>query len=123
MNACDTSDRGFESTYQPWPGQRAQFTWALNQYNLAEDPETRPKFAKRMAKYIVAAPADGFTVDEVTQGQMLGDLRIEELKAQRFEAPSSSAPISREYPTSTARIAASRRVAVILPVGNARGTE
>jgi len=21
--------------------QRAQFTWALNQYNLSEDPETR----------------------------------------------------------------------------------
>jgi hypothetical protein len=51
-------------------GQRAQFTWALNQYNLSEDPETRAKFAKRMAKYIAAAPANGFTVDEVTQGQM-----------------------------------------------------
>ena len=51
-------------------GQRAQFTWALNQYNLSEDPETRAKFAKRMAKYIAAAPANGFTVDEVTQGQI-----------------------------------------------------
>jgi hypothetical protein len=51
-------------------GQRAQFTWALNQYNLSEDPETRAKFAKRMAKYIAAAPANGFAVDEVTQGQI-----------------------------------------------------
>lgn len=51
-------------------GQRAQFTWALNQYNLSEDPETRAKFAKRMAKYIAAAPANGFTVDQLTQGQM-----------------------------------------------------
>jgi len=51
-------------------GQRAQFTWALNQYNLSEDPETRAKFAKRMAKYIAAAPANGFTIDQVTQGQM-----------------------------------------------------
>jgi hypothetical protein len=51
-------------------GQRAQFTWALNQYNLSEDPETRTKFAKRMAKYIVAAPGNGFTVDQVTQGQI-----------------------------------------------------
>ena len=50
-------------------GQRAQFTWSLNQYNLAEDAETRAKFARRMAKYIAAAPANGFTVDEVTQGQ------------------------------------------------------
>ena len=47
-------------------GQRAQFTSSLNQYNLAEDAETRAKFAKRMAKYIAAAPANGFTVDEVT---------------------------------------------------------
>jgi T5orf172 domain len=49
-------------------GQRAQFTWALNQYNLSEDAEARTKFAKRMAKYIRAAPANGLTVDEVTQG-------------------------------------------------------
>src|SRR5580704_2411566 len=32
--------------------------------------ETRAKFAKRMAKYIAAAPANGFTVDQLTQGQM-----------------------------------------------------
>lgn len=50
-------------------GQRAQFTWALNQYNIAEDEETRTKFAKRMAKYIAAAPSLGFTIEEITQGQ------------------------------------------------------
>src|SRR6266481_4746500 len=50
-------------------GQRAQFTWALNQYNIAEDPETRTGFAKRMAKYIAAAPTLVFTVEEITQGQ------------------------------------------------------
>jgi T5orf172 domain len=50
-------------------GQRAQFTWALNQYNLSEDPDTRAKFAQRMAKYIAAAPANGFTVAQVTTGQ------------------------------------------------------
>jgi hypothetical protein len=43
---------------------------ALNQYNLSEDAETRAKFAKRMAKYIAAAPPNGFTVEEVTQGQI-----------------------------------------------------
>jgi hypothetical protein len=59
-------------------GQRAQFTWALNQYNLSEDPETRPKFAKRMAKYIAAAPANGFTVDEVTQGQIYPSSEVEQ---------------------------------------------
>jgi T5orf172 domain len=51
------------------PGQRAQSTWALNQYNLTEDSEKRTHFAKRMANYIAAAPANGFTVEEVTQGQ------------------------------------------------------
>jgi len=51
-------------------GQRTQFTWALNQYNLAEDAETQTHFAKRMAKYIAAAPANGFTVEQVTQGQL-----------------------------------------------------
>ena len=52
------------------PGQRAQFTWALNQYNLAEDAERKAYYAKRMARYIAAAPLNGFTVDDVTQGQL-----------------------------------------------------
>jgi T5orf172 domain-containing protein len=51
-------------------GQRAQFTWALNQYNLAEDAERQAYYARRMAKYIAAAPANGFTVEQVTQGQL-----------------------------------------------------
>jgi hypothetical protein len=50
-------------------GQRAQFTWALNQYNLAEDVEKQAYFAQRMAKYISTAPDNGFTVSQVTQGQ------------------------------------------------------
>jgi hypothetical protein len=59
-------------------GQRAQFTWALNQYNLSEDPETRAKFAKRMAKYIASAPANGFTVDQVTQGQIYPSSEVDQ---------------------------------------------
>lgn len=51
------------------PGQRAQFTWALNQYNQADDSEIRVKFARRMAKYISSAPANGFTVEQITQGK------------------------------------------------------
>jgi hypothetical protein len=50
-------------------GQRAQFTWSLNQYNLAEDAERKAFFAKNMAKYIAAAPANGFTVEQVAQSQ------------------------------------------------------
>jgi hypothetical protein len=48
---------------------RSQFTWSLRQYKLAEDDETRTKFAKRMARYIAAAPKNGFKVEDVTQGQ------------------------------------------------------
>jgi hypothetical protein len=64
-------------------GQRAQFTWALNQYNITDDPDEKDKFARRMAKYIAAAPSNGFTVEQVTQkqsypatevGKYLGDL-------------------------------------------------
>jgi T5orf172 domain len=51
-------------------GQRAQFTWALNQYNLSEEREKKAFYAKRMAKYIAAAPANSFTPEQVTQGQV-----------------------------------------------------
>jgi T5orf172 domain-containing protein len=50
-------------------GQRAQFTWALNQYNVTDDPDEKDRFARRMAKYIASAPMHGFTVEEVTQKQ------------------------------------------------------
>ena len=59
-------------------GQRAQFTWALNQYNLAEDGEKQALYAQRMAKYIATAPANGFTVDQVTQGQLYPVAEIEQ---------------------------------------------
>jgi hypothetical protein len=52
------------------PGQRAQFTWALNQYNKFEDDaDKRAQFAASMAKTISNAPSNGFSVEEVTQGQ------------------------------------------------------
>jgi hypothetical protein len=59
-------------------GQRAQFTWALNQYNLAEDSEKQVFYGRRMAKYIATAPANGFTVDQVTQGQLYPVAEVEQ---------------------------------------------
>jgi len=59
-------------------GQRAQFTWALNQYNLAENAEKKALYAQRMAKYIAAAPANGLTVDQVTQGQLYPVAEVEQ---------------------------------------------
>ncbi len=59
-------------------GQRAQFTWAFRQYNLAEDAETKAEFAKRMAKYIAAAPINGFTVEQVTQGQLYPKAEVDQ---------------------------------------------
>ena len=51
-------------------GQRAQFTWALRQYNLAEDAERKAFFARRMARYIANAETNGFTVEQITKGQL-----------------------------------------------------
>jgi hypothetical protein len=33
-------------------GQRAQFTWALNEYNKTDDEATREKYARHMAAAI-----------------------------------------------------------------------
>ncbi len=69
------------------PGQRAQFTWALNQYNLTEDPEKRAYFAKRMAKYTAAAPANGFTEEQITQGQLYPRAEVEQYISSADEDP------------------------------------
>jgi hypothetical protein len=58
------------------PGQRAQFTWALNQYNIAEDEGRRAYFAQRMAKYIANAQTNGFTIEQVTQGQLYPEAEV-----------------------------------------------
>jgi hypothetical protein len=58
------------------PGQRASFTWALNQYNLAEDEDKKKHFARLMAKYVASAPSNGFTVEQVTQGQLYPDAEV-----------------------------------------------
>ena len=63
-------------------GQRAQFTWALGQYNLAENPEKQAFYARRMAKYVVAAPANGFTVEQVTQGQLYPSAEVAQYLAE-----------------------------------------
>jgi hypothetical protein len=62
-------------------GQRAQFTYALNQYNLSDDSDTRTKFVRAMAKYIAAAPSNGFTVEQVTKGQIYPIAEVNEVIA------------------------------------------
>jgi hypothetical protein len=62
-------------------GQRAQFTYALNQYSLSDDPDTRTKFVRAMAKYIAAAPSNGFTVEQVTKGQTYPVAEVNEVIA------------------------------------------
>jgi hypothetical protein len=66
-------------------GQRAQFTWSLKQYNLAEDAEKKAYFAKNMAKYIAAAPTNGFTVEQVTQGQLYPGAEVDQYLADYAE--------------------------------------
>jgi len=58
-------------------GQRAQFTWALNQYNSTDDPDEKDKYVRRMAKYIAAASSHGFTVEQVTQQQSYPATEVE----------------------------------------------
>jgi hypothetical protein len=56
----------------PLPGKsshKAQFTRALYQYNLSDDSDRREHFARRIAKYIRLGEDNGFTVEQVTQGQ------------------------------------------------------
>jgi len=59
-------------------GQRAQFTLALNQYNLAENIQKQALYAQRMAECIARAPVTGFTVDQVTQGQLYPVAAVEQ---------------------------------------------
>jgi len=69
------------------PGQRASFTWALNQYNLAEDEDKKAHFAKLMAKCIANAPSNGFTVEQVTQGQLYPEAEVNQyIKNSTLEA-------------------------------------
>jgi hypothetical protein len=53
------------------PGQRAQFTWALNQYNQAEDSEARTKYARRMATEHAKDLPDGQKIDVETKAGAL----------------------------------------------------
>ncbi len=64
------------------PGQRASFTWALNQYNVAEDTDKKTHYAKLMAKYIANAPTNGFTVEDVTKGQPYPDAEVAQYLGQ-----------------------------------------
>lgn len=63
-------------------GQRAQFTWALNQYNVTDDPDEKDKFARRMARYIASAATHGFSVEEVTQKQSYPAAEVEKYLAE-----------------------------------------
>ena len=57
-------------------GQRAQFTWALRQYNAAEEDD-RSKWVKRMAKYLANASSYGATQSQVSQGQSYPATEVE----------------------------------------------
>jgi hypothetical protein len=48
-------------------GQRAQFTWARNEYNKTDDPTARAKYVRAMAAAIRNSVGAGFTKDEVTR--------------------------------------------------------
>ena len=47
---------------------QANFTWARNQYNKSDDPDAKTKYARYMAKYLIAGKEDSFTIEEITHG-------------------------------------------------------
>lgn len=50
-------------------GQRAQFTWALNQYNKSDDPAEQARYARAMAYRLKTAERLGFTHDAIINGK------------------------------------------------------
>jgi hypothetical protein len=84
-------------------GQRASFTWALNQYNLAEDADTKTLNAKRMAKVIEKAPENGFAVEQITQKQPYPEAEVAQFlnRPELTEVPPGTHKPCRK--TSTAR--------------------
>ena len=57
-------------------GQRAQFTWALRQTTSLRTAKSKPSMRGAWQKYIAAAPTNGFTVEEVTQGQLYPEAEV-----------------------------------------------
>src|SRR5436309_15937017 len=57
-------------------GQRAQFTWALNQYDLSQNPDTRRPVCEADGKVYCRSFREWFTVDEVTQQQVYPSLEV-----------------------------------------------
>lgn len=64
-----------DTPHRPARYRKAALTGGL-QYNLAEDAEKQAFYARRMAKYIAAAPINGFAVEEVTQGQLYPEAEV-----------------------------------------------
>lgn len=56
---------------------------------MAEDAERQAFYAKRIAKYVATAPANGFTVEQVTQGQLYPAAEVAQYLQ---EAKSDNAP-------------------------------
>ena len=109
--------RGEKSTLATIAGQRAQFTWALNQYNVAEDAEQKTHFANRMAKYIAAAPSYGFTVAEVTQGQAYPAAEV----AQYINEPESESETDITEGQALKEVAQAVDVSDVLHLGDGSG--
>jgi hypothetical protein len=50
-------------------GQRTQFTWALKQYNITEDPKRKEQMVNKMVRHLRIGKENGWSQDEITQGK------------------------------------------------------
>src|ERR1700758_4639724 len=94
---------------KPLSTHRQNFSWARNEYNKTDDLDTQTKYTQFMAKYLAEGKADGFTVEQITQGnsypaqvdrlssgidlQTLPSINEEQVKKQIEEAVNSAAVV------------------------------
>jgi hypothetical protein len=94
---------------KPLSTHRQNFSWARNEYNKTDDLDTQTKYTQFMAKYLAEGKADGFTVEQITQGnsypaqvdrlssgidlQTLPSINEEQVKKQIEEAVDSAAVV------------------------------
>lgn len=99
-------------------GQRAQFTWALNQYNIKDDSDEKDKFARRMAKYITSAAAHGLTIEKVIQKQSCPAAEV----AKYLNEPSATAEPDRSEEKAIQSLATKVDITDVIREGEGSGT-
>jgi T5orf172 domain len=93
-------------------GQRAQFTWALNEYNKTDDEAAREKYVRHMAAAIRNSVAAGFKKEQITRDKNYPADKVEQVMATldlTLEPDVSEAQVKEELRSSVDAKSAKRR--------------